>query len=71
MEMDDLLYTDFTPDHRRMDLYERLDLYYQQTPDEMDNLTSMGYWKDFKRWCDERDYTQEEINEAKRNLSVR
>lgn len=33
----------------------RLELYYQQTPDEMDNRTAMSYSNKFKRWCAERD----------------
>ncbi len=65
-----LLYGDFTPGQREIDLYDRLELYYRQTPDEMDNRTAMGYWKEFKRWCVERGYTQEEINRAKRNIRI-
>lgn len=65
-----LLYGDFKPDKRYIDLHERLELYYRQTPDEMDNRTAMTYWKEFKRWCAERGYTQEEINRAKSNIRI-
>lgn len=67
---EDLLYGDFTPDQRVIDLHERLDLYYKQTPDEMDNRTAMPYWKAFKKWCADRGYTQEEVNRAKRNVRI-
>ena len=69
-DLNALLYGDFTPAQREIDLHERLELYYRQTPDEMDNRTAMGYWKEFKRWCAERGYTQEEINRAKRNVRI-
>tara|TARA_R110002049_G_scaffold255016_3_gene430542 strand:+ start:8760 stop:9044 length:285 start_codon:yes stop_codon:yes gene_type:complete len=59
---------DFKVSDREIDLRERLELYYRQTPYEMDNRTAMGYWKEFNRWCVERGYTQKEINQAKRNL---
>ncbi|WP_345873145.1 hypothetical protein [Shewanella algae] len=65
-----LLCGDFKPDQRWIDLVERLELYYRQTPDEMDNRTAMGYWKEFKRWCAERGYTQDEINRAKGNAHI-
>jgi hypothetical protein len=58
----------FTTDQRQIDLYERLKQYYNDTPDSMSNATAMPYFKDFKQWCRERGYTQDEINSAKRNL---
>jgi len=70
VELNALLYGDFTPSQRDIDLYERLELYYRQTTDEMDNRKAMSYWKEFKRWCADRGYTQEEINRAKRNVRI-
>jgi hypothetical protein len=69
-EFESLYLGNFKPDQRYIDLYERLSLYYKQTPDQMDNRTAMGYWREFKRWCAERGYTQEEINRAKRNVRI-
>jgi len=63
-----LLYGDFTPDKRDVALYERLDQYYKDTPDSMGNRAAVRYWREFKQWCNERDYTQDEINRAKRNV---
>jgi hypothetical protein len=60
----------FKPDQRYIDLYERLSLYYKYTPDEVDNRTSSGYWRDFRKWCDKRGYTQEEINRCKRDIRI-
>ena len=69
-DLNALLYGDFTPDQRYIDLHNRFELYYKQTPDGMDNRTAMVYWKEFKRWCAERGYTQEEINQAKLNIRI-
>ena len=57
---------EFKPDQRFTDLCDRLALYYQQTPWEMSNKTAYKYLREFKKWCKERGYTQEEINKAKR-----
>lgn len=32
----------------------------------MDNKTAQPYWREFNKWCKDRDYTREEINRAKR-----
>ena len=64
------LFGEFTLDQRDIDLYERLELYYQQTPVGMDNRTSYARWLEFKGWCVVRGYTQEEINRAKRNVRI-
>ena len=42
-DLNALLYGDFTPDQREIDLHERLELYYRQTPDEMDNRTDRDW----------------------------
>ncbi len=67
---DDYLYGEFIPDQRYTDLIDRLQLYYRQTPDEMDNRIAMGYWKEFKQWCTDRGYTQDEINRANRTIRI-
>ena len=63
-----LLLGDFLPDNRQIALHDRLREYYKSTPESMDNKAALPYWLDFKRWCAERGYNQEEINKAKREI---
>ena len=62
-----LIVCDFAPDKRYQALYERLEQYYLDTPNSMDNRDARKYWIAFNRWCSDRDYTRQEINHAKRN----
>lgn len=63
-----LLYGDFKPDERQIALYERLEQYYRDTPNDMCNRTARKYLRELKLWCDVRGYTREEISQAKRNI---
>ena len=65
-----LLYGEFKPDERQISLHERLEQYYRDTPDEVDNRTAMKHWLEFKQWCNDCGYTQDEINRAKRNVRI-
>jgi len=57
---------EFAPDQRAIDLHDRLQKYYDDTPDCMNNAKARPIWKEFVRWCGEHEYTQEDINTAKR-----
>jgi hypothetical protein len=47
-------------------LNDRLNLYYKQTPKDMNNKKALNYWFEFKNWARNNGYTQDEINRAKR-----
>jgi len=57
---------DFVPSKRDKALYDRLTQYYRDTPDSMSNKRAQSYWREFKSWCSERNYTTGEINAMKR-----
>jgi len=59
----------YIPDLRVIDLEERLAMYYTQTPKEVSNKDAQAHYKQFISWCTDNGYTQEEINQAKRNVS--
>lgn len=65
--MKELFYGDFTPDPRDTALHNRMLKYYRDTPNGMDNKEAMVYWREFRQWCNDRGYTQEEIVKAKRD----
>ena len=69
-DLNALLYGEFKPDERQIELHKRLEQYYRDTPDEMDNRTAMKYYREFKQWCDDCGYTQDEVNRAKRNVRI-
>lgn len=56
---------EFKIDQRKLDLENRLNQYYKDMPDSMDNKTAYLFWNEFKRWCFRNGYTQKEINRAK------
>ena len=58
---------DFTPDQRDIDLHERLDKYYEDTPDSMNNKDARFHFEVFRTWCSDNGYTHEEVTRAKRN----
>ena len=55
------------PDKSKNELLERLEKYYTDTPDSMSNQRAKYHWLKFKRWCDEKGHTTDDINWAKRN----
>lgn len=57
---------DFKLDERMATLHDRLQKYYDDTPDSVSNQAAMTLWADFRQWCLRRGFTQEEINQAKR-----
>lgn len=61
---------DFTIDQREIDLLERLEKYYRDTPDSMDNRTAKPHWSAFILWCERNGYTREEINKIKRMARI-
>lgn len=61
----DRLYGRFEPDERYISLVNRLQQYYDDTPDSMNNKDAAQFWKTFIKWCDDHGYTRKEINEAK------
>lgn len=61
----DRLYGRFEPDERYISLVNRLQQYYDDTPDSMNNRDAAPFWKNFIQWCDTHGYTREEINKAK------
>lgn len=60
---------EFKPDERALALMDRLVKYYKDTPDDMANWEAKQYLKEFNRWCADRGYLLEEINEAKRKFN--
>lgn len=63
----DWLYGRFEPDEKYILLVNRLQQYYDDTPDSMSNRNATLLWKKFIQWCNERGYTRDEINKAKRD----
>ena len=59
---------EFTPSQRDIELYDRLLGYYKNTPDSMSNRSAMVEWRLFKKWCDDHNYSQQEINAMKRQI---
>lgn len=55
----------WTVDERYQALVERLEQYYKDTPDSMDNKEALKHWKLFKDWCKHNGYTHKEIVRAK------
>ena len=64
-----LYHCEFKAEPEYAKLLDRLNLYYEQTPDSIPNQIAIKYWRDFKKWCDCHGYTSEDINRAKRSLS--
>jgi len=60
----------FEPDHRMIELYNRLEQYYKDTPASVSNKDALPIWKEFKKWCSECGYTIDEINQAKMNVNI-
>jgi hypothetical protein len=56
----------FTVDERTCELQDRLQQYYQDTPDSMSNKNAFVHWKKFKKWACLNGYSSQEINHAKR-----
>jgi hypothetical protein len=54
-------------DEREIKLIERLQKYYDDTPDEMSNIEARKHWVLFKKWADNNGYSKEEINAAKKS----
>ena len=54
----------FKPDMRAIELHERLQKYYDETPDQIDCRTLQVKWKEFTVWCDYFGYTREDVNRA-------
>lgn len=57
--------SEFKPDMRAVKLHDRLQQYYNETPDSMSNKYALPKWQNFLMWCNEHGYTREEINRAK------
>lgn len=57
---------EFKPDIRMVELHDRLQKYYDETPNEMNNKDALIKWKEFKEWCSYFGYSQDAINQAKR-----
>ncbi len=55
----------FTLDNRFIELCDRLQKYYDDTPDSISNKDAIYHWMEFTRWCTHRGFTQNEINKAK------
>ena len=64
MSTEDYLCT-FELDYSFSKLCDRLQKYYDDTPDSMGNKEAAKCWKEFRQWCESRGYTQIEINKAK------
>lgn len=58
----------FRIDPREQRLIDRLNQYYDETPDSMSNQAAIQFWREFKRWCEANYYTREEVNRAKRSI---
>lgn len=56
----------FEPDTRTIELQDRLQQYYNETPDHVSNKEAYVKWKEFKEWALYNGYTTDEINKAKR-----
>jgi len=52
-------------------LYNKIEEYFINTPDSMDNRTAFPYWVEVKKWCFDNGYTQKEITRAKTFLEPR
>lgn len=62
---------EFVISERERAIQERLQQYYDDTPSSMLNKEAMIHWQLFKSWCRRHDYSQVEINAAKRSLARR
>lgn len=63
--MKGLFHQKFEINTRDSRLQDRLQQYYDETPDSMSNKDAMVKWREFKEWCRIEGYTPEEINKAK------
>jgi hypothetical protein len=59
---------EFTPDQREIDLDAELEKYYTDT-ETCDNKTAARHWKIFTDWRNDRGYTQQEVNRAKKRVT--
>ena len=57
---------EFAPDQRAIDLHDRLQKYYDDTPDCMHNSVAKKYWIEFNAWCKDHGYNNEDVQRAKR-----
>jgi hypothetical protein len=65
-----LYVSDFKPDERQIALDAELEKYYSAT-ETCDNKTAARHWKIFTDWRIDGGYTQEEVNCAKRRVTMR
>lgn len=61
---------DFKPDDREIALDAELEKYYNDT-ETCDNKTAQRHWKIFNDWRNYCGYTQDEVNRAKRRVTMR
>ena len=58
----------FGSDQRSLKLLNKIDEYYKNTPESVDNRTSHRISTEFSQWCAENGYTRSEVSYAKRNF---
>ena len=61
---------DFKPDDLEIALDAELEKYYNHT-ETCDNKTAARNWKIFNDWRNDGGYTQDEVNRAKRRVTMR
>lgn len=61
----------FEPDNRQIALHDRLQQYYDATPDNMPNYKALVHWRAFMRWAKAGGYSCEEVNRAKKEYYPR
>lgn len=61
-----LMLGEFLPDQRAIDLHDRLQQYYDDTPDDCTASHVHICWAMFNRWCRENGYTHDEVIRAKK-----
>lgn len=61
----------WNPNSRNLAIQDRLQKYYDDTPDCMSNNDAKVHWKSFIGWCKENGYSREDINNAKKARQYR
>lgn len=56
-------------DMRSAKIHARLSIYYLEVSGKVAPATAHKAWKQFKQWCIDNGYSQQEINHVKRNYA--
>lgn len=62
---------DWKADPVETQLIERLQQYYDETPDHLSHKDALIKWKEFREWARAMGYTSADINRVKRNYKFK